>query len=157
MYGALACKITLFFSLWKEQADEALVSSWRAEPNSPLASSVKFEPGVSWTPGRNINIRTIYATEVARGKRFVSWIIADADAVFVECYHCPVTRLPDVTGAACCMDFFIASTAPHLQLYYYIDNLLGGQSSRWLPWRRRRMRTLLSTECSSCGTIRTPT
>jgi hypothetical protein len=99
-------EIALFFSLWKEEADEALVASWRAEPTSPLAS-VKFEPGVSWTPGRNLVLQSIYAAEVARGKRFESWVIADADAVFVECYRCPVTRLPDVTGAACCMDYFI--------------------------------------------------
>jgi hypothetical protein len=99
--------IALFVSLWKEQADEAQVASWRAETDSPL-TSVKFEPGLTLNSGRNMVFQSIYAEEVARGKRFESWIIADADAAFVECYRCPVTQLPEVTGAACCMDYFVA-------------------------------------------------
>jgi hypothetical protein len=116
-------EIALFFSLWKEEADEALVASWRAEPNSPLAS-VKFEPGVSWTPGRNLVLQSIYAAEVARGKRFESWVVADADAAFVECYRCPVTQLPEVTGAACCMDYFIGLALNRAYNFSSISSIL---------------------------------
>jgi hypothetical protein len=116
-------EIALFFSLWKEEANEALVASWRAEPNSPLAS-VKFEPTGTYTTGRNMNIRTMYAAEVARGKRFESWVIADADAAFVECYRCPVTRLPDVTGAACCMDYFIGLALNRAYNFSQVSSIL---------------------------------
>jgi hypothetical protein len=116
-------EIALFFSLWKEEADEAQVASWRAEPNSPLLS-VRFEPGVTVTPGRNLVLQSIYAEEVARGKRFESWVIADADAAFVECYRCPVTQLPEVTGAACCMDYFIGLALNRAYNFSSISSIL---------------------------------
>jgi hypothetical protein len=128
-------EIALFVSLWKEPPDEAQVASWRAEPNSSL-TSVKYEPGGTWTTGRNLLLQTIYEEEVRRGKRFDYWIVADADAAFVECYRCPVTRLPDVTGAACCMDYFVALALNRAYNFSSISTILAREE--YPPFEARK-------------------
>lgn len=115
--------IILFASVWDKEPDEALLSAWMKEPRSTLGS-IKFEPGGSVTPGRNRIFQSIYEEEVRRGKRFETWVVCDSDAAFLECYRCPVTRLPNVTGSACCMDYFIRLALDRAYNFSTISTLL---------------------------------
>jgi hypothetical protein len=63
----------------------------------------------SYTRGRNYLWRAVYAAEVARGARFLYWAVADADTHRMDCAHCPPTRPPDYSSAACCLDSLFGS------------------------------------------------
>ena len=115
--------LTLFLSCYGEEcaaaAECVAAAGAPAPPRQPLARALNasaLPPGVlahaalrppafnSYTRGRNHLWRAVYAHEVARGARFLYWVVADADTHRVDCAACPPTRPPDYSSAACCLD-----------------------------------------------------
>lgn len=68
-------------------------------------------PPDTWTTGRNVLARAMYAFEVARGRQFGWWAMADADTAVLSCEGCPpgAGDAGAASRSACC--FLHAFTA----------------------------------------------
>lgn len=108
------------------EALDAAFAKWRAEePDTFLFASTHstrqndsafpdgcpghpYVPPVTdtWTTGRNVLARTMYAADVGRGRQFEWWAFLDGDTAVLSCKGCNATA-PNPERSVCCFSHLL--------------------------------------------------